>query len=153
MQTVSVNQWLRLAGISVLVLAVAIVLRGGVLSAQAKGIKKVPVQSTPKDSGVEMYKAYCASCHGMDGKGRGPAASALKMPPTDLTMLSKNNGGKFPELKFQNILKVSSPLAAHGSSDMPTWGPIFRSLEQGSESFAQMRLYNLSKYIQGMQAK
>ncbi|MFN0167878.1 MAG: c-type cytochrome [Bryobacteraceae bacterium] len=153
MRTLSFNPWLKPVGVILLALAVVVVMTGGVLNAQVKQIKKVPVKSTPKDSGVEMYKAYCASCHGMDGKGKGPAASALKMPATDLTTLSKNNGGKFPELKFQNSLRVSSPLAAHGSSDMPTWGPIFRSLESGSDGFTQMRVYNLTKYVEGLQVK
>ena len=53
-------------------------------------IKHVPVKVTSAASGKEMYVSYCAVCHGTDGKGNGPAASALKTPPTDLTMLSKD---------------------------------------------------------------
>jgi len=123
------------------------------MNAQAQNAKRVPVKPTPRDSGAEMYQVYCASCHGVDGKGNGPAAAAMKTPPSDLTVLSRNNGGKFPELKFQNVLKISSPLAAHGSSEMPMWGPIFRSLESGSEGYVQMRIYNLMKHVEGMQAK
>src|SRR5713101_3052138 len=55
--------------------------------------------------------AYCAVCHGTDGKGGGPAATALKVPPTDLTLLSKNNGGKYPALKVTG--------AIHGDSAFP----------------------------------
>jgi mono/diheme cytochrome c family protein len=131
-------------------LAVVIVLTGPPMSAQ---VKKVPVSPTAKDSGPEMYKAYCASCHGLDGKGKGPAAAALKVPATDLTILSKSNGGKFPELKFQNVLRVNTNLAAHGTSDMPTWGPIFRNLESGSEGFVSMRVFNLMKYVESIQEK
>ena len=64
-----------------------------------KVIKHVPVKVTSAASGKEMYESYCAVCHGTDGKGNGPAASALKTPSTDLTTLSKNNGGKYPSLK------------------------------------------------------
>ena len=130
--------------------AVLIVLTAPLASAQ---IKKVPVARTAKDSGPEMYKAYCASCHGLDGKGKGPAAAALKIPATDLTLLSKSKGGKFPELRFQNVIKVNTEMSAHGSSDMPTWGPIFRSLESGSEGFVSMRIYNLMKYVESIQVQ
>lgn len=130
--------------------AVLIVLTAPLASSQ---IKKVPVARTAKDSGPEMYKAYCASCHGLDGKGKGPAAAALKIPATDLTLLSKSNGGKFPELRFQNVIKVNTEMSAHGSSDMPTWGPIFRSLESGSEGFVSMRIYNLMKYVESIQVQ
>src|ERR1700692_3421848 len=64
-----------------------------------KVIKNVPIQSTSPVSGKDMYTAYCAVCHGTDGKGGGPAASALKTPPSDLTLLSKNNGGKYRRRK------------------------------------------------------
>lgn len=134
-------------------LALALVLLFSGVRAEAQSVKRVPVKPTAKDSGVEMYRTYCASCHGLDGKGAGPAAAAMKVPPTDLTVLSRNNGGKFPELKFQNVLKVSSPLAAHGSSDMPLWGPIFRSLESGSEGYMQIRIYNLMKHVESLQVK
>src|SRR5690242_7166046 len=47
-------------------------------------------------SGRTMYKQYCAVCHGEEGKGQGPFASTLKVPPADLTALAKRHGGKFP---------------------------------------------------------
>jgi mono/diheme cytochrome c family protein len=59
-------------------------------------IKHVPATYTSPSSGKEMYNAYCASCHGADGKGDGPAAPALKAPPTNLTTLAAKNGGAFP---------------------------------------------------------
>jgi mono/diheme cytochrome c family protein len=60
-------------------------------------IKKVPAALTSPTSGSEMFKEYCASCHGADARGRGPAAPALKASPADLTVLSRNNHGKFPD--------------------------------------------------------
>ena len=71
-----------------------------------KTIKHVPMQSTSPVSGKDMYTAYCAVCHGTDGKGGGPAASALKVAPTDLALLSKNNGGKYPSLKVEASIRV-----------------------------------------------
>ena len=59
-------------------------------------IKHVPIANTPSNSGKDMFRSYCAVCHGADAKGTGPAASALKAAPTDLTALSHKNGGKYP---------------------------------------------------------
>src|ERR1022692_4235248 len=48
-------------------------------------VQKTPVGRTSASSGKEMYWAYCAACHGTDGKGDGPASAALKSRPLDLT--------------------------------------------------------------------
>ncbi|MFZ0136544.1 MAG: cytochrome c [Candidatus Sulfotelmatobacter sp.] len=116
-------------------------------------IQHVTVKPTSAASGKEMYTSYCAVCHGTDGKGGGPAASALKTPPADLTLLSKNNGGKYPAMKVSSILRGTSDLAAHGSKDMPVWGPLFRSMSSGHESEVQQRVSNLTQYIETLQAK
>jgi len=118
-----------------------------------KVIKHVPVAATSPSSGEEMYKAYCAVCHGVDGKGKGPAADALKVPPTDLTMLSKNNGSKYPALKVAATIRGEANLPAHGSREMPVWGQLFWTMSKGHESEVQQRVVNLNKYIEGMQAK
>jgi mono/diheme cytochrome c family protein len=118
-----------------------------------KVIKHVPVKSTSPVSGKDMYKAYCAVCHGTDGKGGGPAASALKIPPADLTLLSKNNGGKYPSLKVSATIRGESALPAHGSKDMPVWGALFWSMSGGHEGEVQQRTANLSRYIESLQAK
>jgi len=118
-----------------------------------KVIKHVPVKSTSPVSGKDMYKAYCAVCHGTDGKGGGPAASALKIPPADLTLLSKNNGGKYPSLKVSATIRGESALPAHGSKDMPVWGALFWSMSGGHDGEVQQRTANLSRYIESLQAK
>ena len=118
-----------------------------------KAIKHVPIKATSPVSGNDMYTAYCAVCHGADGKGGGPAASALKVPPTDLTLLSKNNGGKYPALKVSSSIRGESALPAHGSKDMPIWGHLFWSMSSGHESEVQQRVANLTKYIESLQAK
>ncbi|MBS0560186.1 MAG: CopD family protein [Proteobacteria bacterium] len=35
--------------------------------------------------GQQIYGAHCAPCHGVDGRGDGPRAASLPVPPTDLT--------------------------------------------------------------------
>ena len=116
-------------------------------------IQHVPITPTSPVSGKEMYTAYCAVCHGTDGKGGGPAASALKMPPTDLTQLSKNNGDKYPALKVTSTIRGTADLPAHGSKDMPVWGELFWSMSRGHEGQVQQRVANLTHYIETLQAK
>jgi mono/diheme cytochrome c family protein len=139
------------------VCAVAVVM-GLALAAGAQDqpqttVKHVPAPLTSAASGPEMYKAYCAACHGTDGKGNGPAAPAMKTPPTDLTTLSKNNGGKFPTAKVASTINGQADIPAHGNRDMPVWGKVFWSMSHGHESEVQQRVSNLTKYIEGLQAK
>jgi mono/diheme cytochrome c family protein len=116
-------------------------------------IKHVPIKQTSAASGQEMYKNYCAVCHATDGKGNGPAAEALKVPPTDLTTLAEKNGGKYPALKVSAIIRGEETLAAHGSKDMPIWGKLFWSMSNGHEAEVQQRVANLNKYIESLQKK
>ena len=118
-----------------------------------KEIKHVPITSTSPASGHEMYKTYCAVCHGTDGKGNGPAVDALKVPPTDLTALAGKNGGKYPGMKVAAVIRGENALAAHGSKEMPIWGHLFRSMSGGHESEVQQRVSNLNQYIESLQKK
>jgi mono/diheme cytochrome c family protein len=122
------------------------------LVAQQKTIKEVPVEQTSPVSGVQMFKAYCASCHGISGKGNGPAASALKKAPADLTLLARTNAGKFPEEAVSNQLRLSNE-TVHGSAEMPVWGPLLTSVSGGDHAQVQLRIHNLVTYIQSIQAK
>jgi mono/diheme cytochrome c family protein len=113
-------------------------------------IKHVPAPNTDPTSGAEMYHAYCASCHGLDGKGNGPVTPALKVAPPDLTQLSRQNGGKFPDFKVSNTIQGDNVIVAHGSREMPVWGEVFRALKR-DESVVKLRVYNLTQYIASLQ--
>ncbi|HSW51455.1 MAG TPA: cytochrome c [Bryobacteraceae bacterium] len=104
-------------------------------------------------SGSEMCRAYCASCHGLDGRGRGPAAAAMKRPPTDLTTLARRNGGKFPEARVYQSIEGDAELAAHGSREMPVWGTAFRTMGGSDEASVKLRVRNLTRYIESLQLK
>ena len=114
-------------------------------------IQNVPVTPTSPASGKDMYVNYCASCHGKDGKGNGPAAPALKSMPTDLTALGKKNGGKFPADHVAAIL-AGAGVTAHGSADMPVWGTLFRRVSSGHQAEVQLRISNMTKYLESIQA-
>jgi mono/diheme cytochrome c family protein len=125
-------------------------------ASQEKKIEKVPMKQTSPASGAEMYKSYCSACHGKEGKGDGPAASALKAAPANLTLLAKNNKGQFPADHVATVLKFGSDAPAHGSKDMPTWGPLFGALDgkgSGNDATVQLRIHNLTEYIKSLQAK
>jgi len=116
-------------------------------------VKKTTIKRTSAASGKEMYVQYCAACHGTDGKGSGPAAAAMKSAPTDLTQLTNKNNGKYPADSVSAVLKFGNGAGAHGSAEMPVWGPLLRSLDQYHDSAVQQRISNLVGYIETLQAK
>lgn len=122
-------------------------------ASQEQKIRKTTAPQTNAASGKEMYTAYCASCHGVSGKGDGPAATALKTPPTDLTTLAKNNGGKFSSDHVYEVINGRASTPAHGSPEMPVWGPVFRELSSGHQAQVQQRITNLTDYIRSLQQK
>ncbi len=119
----------------------------------ATTVKHIPITSAPANSGKEMFNSYCAVCHGKDGKGNGPAASAMKTPPTNLTTLAQKNGGKYPASHVAAVIHGEAMTPSHGSQDMPVWGPLFSSISQGHDSQVQQRIANLVSYAEGLQAK
>jgi mono/diheme cytochrome c family protein len=118
-----------------------------------KTVQHASAKYTSPNSGSEMFKNYCAVCHGMDGKGGGPAAGALKAAPADLTTLSKSHGGKFPAAEVAASIRGEHTLAAHGTQEMPVWGPVFYRMSGGRTAEVHMRVSNLVHYIEALQEK
>ena len=104
----------------------AVVLAGCavVVAAQQKVLQHRPITTTSPASGQEMFVNYCAVCHRKDGKGTGPAASALKQSPADLTVLAQKNGGKFPFNSCFRRTPWRGECTARGNREMPVWGPV-----------------------------
>jgi mono/diheme cytochrome c family protein len=135
---------------------VAMLIAGSVTSRSQESkstVKREAAPMTSPASGKEMFVSYCASCHGKDAKGNGPAANALKQLPADLTTLAKRNGGKYPSDKITSILRGQTSLMAHGDQEMPVWGPVFWRMSQGHEEQVQMRIANLNHYLESLQEK
>jgi hypothetical protein len=100
-----------------------------------------------------MYVNYCAPCHGVDGRGRGPVASALRTPPPDLTLMTKSNHGKFPDTHIVTVLQDGSDTPSHGTVEMPVWGPILGKMNVSNPQDRLLRVSNLSHYLETIQAK
>jgi mono/diheme cytochrome c family protein len=132
----------------------------GIAEAQDNQIKKTQVKPTSPVSGAQMFKEYCAVCHGPSGKGDGPVATALKVPPPDLTTLAQRHDGKFPDDYVSNVLKNGVQNPAHGSGEMPVWGPIFDTMNRWKalcpgmdETPVTLRITNLTNYLKSIQKK
>jgi mono/diheme cytochrome c family protein len=122
-------------------------------------------QDTPQPAGPEtvklissidgptLYRTYCAVCHGNSGKGGGPMAESLKVPPSDLTHIAARNGGEFPLARVEKIITGDQELTGgHGTRSMPIWGPIFSQIAW-DQDLGRLRTRNLATYLQHIQAK
>ncbi len=123
-----------------------------------------------EDAGVDVplrlalggndYETYCASCHGVGGRGDGPVAEFLAITPADLTQLSRKNGGKFPTERVAQVIDGRQDVKIHGTRDMPVWGdwfdveaesPGLRASER--EIVVQERIKALLVYLNTIQVK
>jgi mono/diheme cytochrome c family protein len=135
-------------------LALSVAMWAGVSEAQSPP-RDTPVVLTGSLVGGDLFVSYCGSCHGKGGKGDGPAAGALTVPPADLTGLARRHKGTYPAALVRERLNGSTGpggSTAHGSTDMPVWGAIFRQLDANA-SVAKVRVDNLVKHLETMQVK
>jgi|SRR5215470_12554516 len=109
-----------------------------------------PAKGEPA-SGKQLYVSYCSMCHGADAKGGGPFAPQLKVWPPDLTNLAKKNNGTYPAMRVAESIDGEFGKAAHGSREMPIWGPVFRAMAHGHKDSAQSKIDALVKYLETLQ--
>jgi len=122
-----------------------------VMTASAQGPRQGLPPLVPESLvGSVSFDLYCASCHGRQGRGDGPTAASLRTRPADLTLLARNNRGTFPRDRVLSFVEGSARAAAHGTSDMPVWGPTLRALD-ASDARVTVRLQNLVAFIESMQ--
>jgi hypothetical protein len=121
--------------------------------AQSQPPNQESVRLIDSIQGPALYKAYCAVCHGSDGKGGGPMAQSLKIRPSDLTRISARNGGSFPLARISKIISGEEQVpAAHGTREMPLWGPIFSQVAWDMD-LGRVRVDNLARHLRDMQGK
>jgi mono/diheme cytochrome c family protein len=122
------------------------------------------------DIGKSEFRSSCASCHGADAKGKGPASDQLKIQPPDLTMLAKNNNGVFPTNAVYETIYGLKAIPAHGTREMPIWGERFSPIinlphnvdpsywkmagpEQSPEVVVRTRILAVIDYLNRVQQK
>jgi mono/diheme cytochrome c family protein len=98
------------------------------------------------------YRVYCQNCHGNMGKGDGRIAELMKVKPSDLTQISKKNGGTFPTDRLQRIVDGREDVAAHGDREMPIWGQVFLD-SAGNEETGRAKIQQLMAYLESIQEK
>ena len=111
---------------------------------------------TAAEMGKKSYMKHCATCHGPSGTGDGVAANTFNRKPVDLTLLAKNNGGKFPTMMVINIVKGDTSVPAHGTREMPVWGEIVGHPLKGDmygKDEAEAKILEIANYLQSIQKK
>ena len=133
-----------------LALVMIVISAAASLAGQGRGQQTPPILIGSL-AGRDSFELYCSACHGSGGRGDGPVASALRTRPSDLTSLARRSGGAFPRDRVRGFVEgTGRPLAAHGATEMPVWGPIFRTLE--ADARVRERIANLVSYIESLQA-
>lgn len=104
--------------------------------------------------GPTLYRQYCASCHGEDGRGHGPVEPYLTVKPSDLTRIMVRRDGEFPREQLTRIVAGDEVIAAHGTRTMPIWGEQLQSDVIGTVNksvIARGRIGFLVDYLETLQ--
>ncbi|HEY8548792.1 MAG TPA: c-type cytochrome [Vicinamibacterales bacterium] len=113
-----------------------------------------PGQDVEPFDGKLLFRTYCASCHGTSGRGDGPVAEHLRLPPADLTQIARFNRGVYPADRVARAIDGRDTVRAHGSSDMPVWGDAFsRTVTASDRENVRRRIEALVRYIATIQQK
>ena len=100
----------------------------------------------------DVYRTYCATCHGVSARGDGPLAAHLRFAPPDLTLLAKRNGGRFDDDEVHRIIDGRRAVKGHGGPDMPVWGDAFKRSRDGySEEAIKARIDGLVTHLRSLQ--
>jgi mono/diheme cytochrome c family protein len=104
------------------------------------------------EDGRELFRTYCASCHGVTGRGDGPAAEELRRRPADLTQFATKNGGVFNAALLHRVIDGRT-VKAHGTMEMPVWGDAFKWRHGLPEEAIKARIEAIVRYVESMQER
>lgn len=109
--------------------------------------------------GLIEYEIACMPCHGIEGRGDGPLAAKLPNKPSDLTRITKANGGRFPSNEIARIIDGRKLSSAHRRRTMPIWGERYSRRIDDQETAATIerrarhRIEALVRYIETLQQR
>ena len=112
-----------------------------------------PGTSVQARTGRDLFKVYCATCHGVSARGDGPLAEDLRRRPPDLTQFAKQNGGQFPAQLVRRIIDGRQKVKLHGGPEMPVWGDAFRMREGLNEQGVSARIDAIVQYLASIQER
>jgi mono/diheme cytochrome c family protein len=122
--------------------------------ARAQDPAHSPEPATESRSGSDLYKNYCAACHGVSGKGDGQLAEDLRYRPADLTLIAKHNKGVFDGDKVRRMIDGRDPVKGHAGPEMPVWGDAFkRANERYDDKAVALRIQAIVDYLKSLQVK
>ena len=96
-------------------------------------------QSLADERGRDIFMRYCASCHGVTGRGDGPVGQQLSVMVPDLTRLAERRGGMLDQVRLREIIDGRAAIVAHGTRTMPVWGYEFW-VDEGADVEAEARV-------------
>jgi len=136
-----------------IILFAAMIAPGVLIASDSKSNVTIQTARIPANDGKAMYASYCATCHGIDGKGNGPLSSSLKRTPPNLTLLSRKNGGAYPSTRVVAVIGHGTSVSGHDKAGMPVWAPALDTIDQNNKLDTPLRISNLSKYLETLQVK
>ncbi len=116
-------------------------------------VVQLPEAAGSVDEGRDLFDAYCASCHGTQGDGNGPAAASMRRRPPNITGLAQANGGVFPAERVRRIVD-GREIESHGNREMPVWGDAFKATKGGrGEGAVRDRIASIVRYLASIQSQ
>ena len=106
--------------------------RHGHWSAPPEAVKRanpIPRDQTSIERGKNLFKTYCSACHGLEGRGDGPAAAGLNPKPPNLVKMAGHHADGDIAWKIAN-----------GRGPMPGWEKVI----------SEEDIWHLTNFIQSL---
>ncbi|MGA0265534.1 MAG: c-type cytochrome [Lysobacterales bacterium] len=142
---------------------ITLLIAGAWLAASGLAAAEVVIKQRPLTwddvkghNGEQLYGKLCASCHGLEGKGDGPATPALTQAVPDLTHMPRDQEGLIDHGRIEKIIAGKDRRVRHGVIGMPKWEEQFKYIRTGWNdreryAFARKRIHELAEHVESLQ--